>query len=134
MKKDDKRQKEINKLMPSEKELLAADESGERILVLSRGHMEDGTPHYTYLAVLPSKIMAFKKAEAEGGFYYEDFGEILAEGDGLEPPEEVKKRMEKEYGFNHNFEEEVIEKATEFQKKQDLVDKYSGKKKPKEEK
>lgn len=130
---DEKTRAEIEKHMPSAEDLRTADEAGAKVLMLSRAYTEENKKIYVYLAVPPSKVIPFKEAEEKGNFYYEDFGEILATGEGHEPPEEVKKRMEEEYGFNHDFEKEVIEKATEIQKKEDLKAKYSGKKSNKEE-
>jgi hypothetical protein len=125
---DEKSKKMFAEIMPTEAELLEADEMGHRILLLSQGKTIEGDDTYTYISVPPSKLIAFKEAEAEGGFYYEDFGEVLASGEEAEPPDDVKKKMEEEYGFNHNFEEEVIEEAIKEQKKIDLVNKYSGNK------
>ena len=115
--------------MPSAEDLKKADESGARIFLLSIGKNEDGEDQYTYISVLPSKLIPFKEAEAKGGFYYEDFGEILASGIGSEPTEEVKQMMEKKHGFNHNFEGELFKKAEEIENKKKLVEKYTKPKK-----
>jgi hypothetical protein len=42
------------------------------------------------------------EAQKSGMFYPEDFGVIVESGEG-EPPAEVRKKMETEYGFNHQM-------------------------------
>jgi hypothetical protein len=119
----------MDDIVPDIKKLKAAEEAGHKILLLSRGYTTDGQAQYTYLSLPPTKLIAFKEAEAEGNFSYEDFGEVLYSGEGLEPPDEVKKEMEKKYGFNHNFEEQLMEKAKEIRKKHQMVEKYAKPKK-----
>lgn len=77
------------------------------ILVLVSGTLKDGSAHYAYASIPPSKYNAFKKAEAAGSFKLEEYGKILAHGKGKEPSQEVKRRMEDEFGANHYFEEEL---------------------------
>jgi hypothetical protein len=43
-----------------------------------------------------------------------------------EPPEDIKRRMEKDYNVNHNFEADVRKKAEELQAKEDLLKKYTN--------
>src|SRR5262245_3045997 len=77
------------------------------ILVLVQGTLPDGSAHYAYASVPPSRYMAFKEAEAKGNYDLAQFGNILAHGKGKEPPADVRARMEQEYGANHRFEEEL---------------------------
>lgn len=69
-------------------------------ILLVRGENPDGGPIYAYVAVRADKLEAFMKAQEEGLFYPDDYGVIVEAGDG-EPSAEVQKRMEEEYGFNH---------------------------------
>ncbi len=80
-----------------------------QLIVLVTGTLEDGSAHYAYASIPPSKYQAFKNAEAVGNYDLTEYGKILAHGEGLEPPEEVKKRMEDEHGADHMFEEQLQE-------------------------
>lgn len=70
-------------------------------MLLVRGENPDGSPIYAYVAVRADKLEAFMKAQEEGLFYPDDYGVIVEAGEG-EPDAEVQKRMEEEYGFNHD--------------------------------
>jgi hypothetical protein len=69
-------------------------------ILLVRGENSDGNPIYAYVAVRADKLEAFMKAQEEGLFYPDDYGVIVEAGEG-DPSPEVQKRMEEEYGFNH---------------------------------
>lgn len=69
-------------------------------MLLVRGENPDGGGIYAYVAVRADKLEAFMKAQEEGLFYPDDYGVIVEAGEG-EPDEGVQKRMEEEYGFNH---------------------------------
>lgn len=69
-------------------------------VLLVRGEDPEGTPIYAYVAVRADKLEAFMKAQDSGLFYPDDYGIIVEAGEG-EPDDEVRKRMEDEYGFNH---------------------------------
>jgi hypothetical protein len=86
------------------------------ILVLVQGTLADGSAHYAYAAVPPSRYMAFKEAEAAGNYDLATFGKILAHGAGKTPPPEVEKRMAEEYGANHRFEEDMTAWAEDLQR------------------
>lgn len=70
-------------------------------MLLVRGENPEGSPIYAYVAVRADKLEAFMKAQEEGLFYPDDYGVIVEAGEG-DPDEEVQKRMEEEYGFNHD--------------------------------
>ena len=53
-----------------------------------------------YVAVLADKLVDFMEAEKSGMFYPEDYGMIIEAGKG-EPANEVRKKMETQYGFGH---------------------------------
>ena len=136
--------------LPPEDLLKAADEE-VGITVLTSVVLQDGSDHWAYLMVEPSRYMEFKEAEIRGNYNLRDYGTVLSHGEGKEPPEDIKKKMEVIFNVNHNFEEEVIEvygalrkRVAEEQKimleameedakqkdKDRLLSKYAGKKKP----
>ena len=69
-------------------------------ILLVRGENPDGDPIYAYVAVRADKVVDFIAAQKSGTFYPEDFGVIIEAGEG-QPPPEVRKKMEDEYGFDH---------------------------------
>jgi hypothetical protein len=69
-------------------------------ILLVRGESPDGEPIYAYVAVRADKLEDFMAAQETGTFYPEDFGVVIEAGEGY-PAEEVRKKMEDEYGFNH---------------------------------
>lgn len=69
-------------------------------MLLVKGESPEGTPIYAYVAVRADKLETFMKAQQEGMFYPDEYGMIVESGEG-EPDPEVRKRMEDEYGFNH---------------------------------
>lgn len=69
-------------------------------VLLVKGENTEGAPIFAYVAVRADKLEAFMKAQEEGMFYPDEFGMIIEAGEG-DPSAEVRKRMEDEYGFNH---------------------------------
>lgn len=69
-------------------------------ILLVRGDNPDGGKIYAYVAVRADKLADFMEAQKSGMFYPEDYGVIVESGEG-EPSEEVRRKMETEYGFNH---------------------------------
>lgn len=69
-------------------------------ILLIRGENPQGGNMYAYVAVRADRLEAFMEAQKSGTFFPEDYGMILESGEG-EPSDEVKARMTKEYGFNH---------------------------------
>ena len=69
-------------------------------ILLVRGESPDGEGIYAYVAVRADKLEEFMAAQESGMFYPEDHGVIIESGEG-EPSAEVQKKMEDEYGFNH---------------------------------
>jgi hypothetical protein len=70
-------------------------------VLLVRGQNPEGAPIFAYVAVRGDKLSEFMKSQESGMFYPEDFGVIVESGEG-EPSEEIRRRMETEYGFNHD--------------------------------
>lgn len=71
-------------------------------VLLVRGESPTGDPIYAYTAVRLDKLESFMKAQQSGTFYPEDYGVIIESGEG-EPTDEIRAKMEREYGFNHNL-------------------------------
>lgn len=69
-------------------------------LFLIRGHTTDNQPQYAYVAVKAKHVEALRKALASGDTDITKYSSVIAHGLG-EPSEEVRQRMEEEYGFNH---------------------------------
>lgn len=69
-------------------------------ILLVRGENPDGGKIYAYVAIRADKLEAFMEAQKQGTFYPEDYGIIVESGEG-EPTDDVKSKMTKEYGFNH---------------------------------
>ncbi len=71
-------------------------------ILLVRGENPDGGGIFAYVAVRADKLESFMAAQQSGVFYPEDYGVIIESGEG-EPDEETRKKMEDEYGFNHQL-------------------------------
>lgn len=69
-------------------------------VLLVRGEDPDGNPIYAYVGVRADKLKEFMEAQGKGLFYPEEHGVIIESGEGV-PSDEVRARMEREYGFNH---------------------------------
>jgi hypothetical protein len=78
------------------------------IMILCYGTEEDGQPFWAYMCIKPSMAKSFKDARDRGAFSLEDYGTILEKGLGMEVPYETKQRMERDYGVNHNYEDELL--------------------------
>lgn len=98
-------------------------------MLLVRGENPEGGPIYAYVAVRADKLEAFMKAQEDGMFYPDDYGIIVEAGDG-EPTDEVRQKMEEEYGFNHEAmldipssvtQDEIHESMRELRAQQEAV-------------
>ena len=69
-------------------------------VLLVRGEDPDGAPIYAYVGVRADKLKGFMEAQQNGLFYPEEHGVIIEAGQG-EPSAEVREKMERDYGFNH---------------------------------
>ncbi len=82
------------------------------IMLLCHARHPDGKPFWAYLCIKPSMAKAFRDARDSGAFNLEDYGTIIEWGDGAEVPEDTRKRMERDYGVKHDYEEQ-LQKAVE---------------------
>lgn len=69
-------------------------------VLLVRGEDTQGRSIYAYVGVRADKLKEFMEAQEKGLFYPEEHGVVIESGEGL-PSAEVKARMERDYGFNH---------------------------------
>ena len=69
-------------------------------VLLVRGEDPDGAPIFAYVGVRADKLKEFMDAQQSGMFYPEEHGVIIESGHG-EPNAEVREKMERDYGFNH---------------------------------
>jgi hypothetical protein len=80
-------------------------------ILLVRGENPDGESIYAYVAVRADKLEEFMAAQQDGTFYPEDYGVIIEAGEG-EPSDEIRHKMETEYGFNHEAMVDIPDAAT----------------------
>lgn len=78
------------------------------LMILCRGTRANGLPFWAYMCIKPSNAKAFRDARMGGVMSLEDYGTVLEWGEGNEPPDDVKLRMERDFGMNHNFEAELL--------------------------
>ena len=69
-------------------------------VLLVRGEDPDGKPIFAYVGVRADKLKPFMEAQSQGLFYPEEYGVVIESGYG-EPDADVRQRMERDYGFNH---------------------------------
>lgn len=70
-------------------------------VLLVRGENLEGERIFAYMAVRADRLESFIAAQKSGTFYPDDYGVIIESGVG-EPSEEIREKMTKEYGFNHD--------------------------------
>ena len=87
------------------------------IMILCRGNGENGKPCWAYMCIKPSMAKSFKEAREKGAFDIEDYGTIIEYGEGISPSDDVKRRMEREYGMNHNYEDDLLRAVEQIQQK-----------------
>lgn len=91
-------------------------------ILLVRGESPEGESIYAYVAVRADKLEAFMEAQKSGMFYPEEYGVIVESGVG-EPTDEIREKMEKEYGFNHQAMVDIPDAQRAGELKTDIVKK-----------
>jgi len=89
------------------------------IMVLCQAKNERGQPFWAYICIKPSMALAFKEAREKGNMNLEEYGTIIEWGNGASVPADVKARMERDYGLNHTYEQDLIN-AIEVLKRQGI--------------
>jgi tetratricopeptide (TPR) repeat protein len=64
-------------------------------------------PTWSYVAVKPSKAVAFADARKRKGFNPGELAVVLASGQGKEPPAEVREKMKRDYKMPSDHEDEL---------------------------
>lgn len=116
-------------LLPSKDEWAKADEKFS-VYVLTQGVSAEKVPFWAYLAIPPSKYLAYKNAEMNEGMTLSDYGEVIAMGMGYDPPEDIMRQMEEEFGVDHAFEESIQSVAETYIEEERVKQKYTERKKP----
>ena len=78
------------------------------IMILCRGNTPTGSPFWAYMCIKPSMAQAFKEARERGAFALGDFGTLIESGEDIDPPLEIQQRMERDFGMNHHFEQDIL--------------------------
>lgn len=78
------------------------------VIVFCSGKNEHGQIFWAYMGIKPSMARAFREACEEGTFNLQDYGTIIEYGEGDEVPEQVRKRMERYYGVDHEYERTLL--------------------------
>jgi hypothetical protein len=104
-----------------------------RVFFLINGFDWEEKPYWAYMAVPPGNIPDLQLSLEMGKNDLINFGDILHFGYGETPPPETKQIMEEEFGMQHDFEQQVQNIVEEVQERQNVIDKYSGKRDIKEE-
>ena len=107
----------------SQEELVAADETSA-ILALSQGKLSDGSPYYAYIAIKPSLYREFDvRTKAGDALTLSEYGTVITIGYDTEPPADVAAEMREKYGFENDYETNLINEAKiqqrEFLKKKE---------------
>ena len=71
-------------------------------VVLVQGANLTGDPIWAYVGVRLIDLEKFMEAQKKGNFDPEELGVIVEAGEGELPPDDIREKMEKEYGFNHD--------------------------------
>ncbi len=95
-------------------------------ILLVRGKSADDQPLYAYVAVRADKLKDFIAAQSSGNFRPEDHGVVIETGVG-EPSDEVKAKMTKEYGFNHETMVDIPDASKAESMTTDILDKVKPK-------
>ncbi len=80
-------------------------------ILLVRGESAEGQPIYAYVGVPLNRLEEFMTAQMSRPFFPEDYGVIIESGEG-EPNDDVRERMEKDYGFNHQMMVDIPDPAS----------------------
>lgn len=87
-----------------------ADDIDETVSVLQLATgLSDGKPFWAYVAMFPTRYKEYYTKVTEGQpVDLTEYGEVLVKGWGEEPPEEIRRQMVDEYGFDDGFEAAIL--------------------------
>jgi hypothetical protein len=91
-----------------------------RIIMLLYGRMDHGGPFWCSVAIKPSRFDDFKVVE-QGGmvdlYDFDEFGEVIVSGEGVQPPDEVTRKVAELYGSDVDSFFKPIDPLDEISKK-----------------
>lgn len=76
--------------------------AGQQIVWRVDGDDLDGHHYWSYVAVRKIRFSAFKRALESGKIKVQDYGEVLAWGEGDNPPEGTRQYIRQQYGLDIN--------------------------------
>jgi hypothetical protein len=80
------------------------------VSVFCNGKKSDGSEFYAYVLMSIDNFEKYQEIlKKKKSYNIEDFGEIVAEGNTLNPPKSVRLEMALLYGFDHQFENKLEE-------------------------
>ena len=88
------------------------------IVILCQGKDRNEQDFWAYMCIKPSMAESFKAAQIAGNMNLGDFGTIIEAGEGIEAPDEVKARMQRDYGVREDYEEQLIKAIEDIKRKQ----------------
>jgi hypothetical protein len=87
---------------------LNALEDDASVMVLCNGKLPDGPHFYAFVNIAAAKLVAFYDAIREGKqVKLGEYGEVIASGEGVEPPADVRSKMEAEYNLDYGLGEKL---------------------------
>jgi len=87
------------------------------IVILCRGKDKYDRDFWAYMCIKPSMADAFRQARDSGAFNITEFGTIIEAGEGTEPSDEVKRRMERDFGVRHDYEDQLLRAIEDSQRR-----------------
>lgn len=95
------------------------DEIRLSVIILCKGFDADNKPIWAYLCIRPNMAQAFLAARDQGNLDISEFGTVLESGDGIEPGDLIKARMERDFGVCHGGTEALLERLAKTDVKPD---------------
>lgn len=87
-----------------------------QIANLCKATRADGSKFFVYILQTYKQMDAMNKVmEIGASLDFSQFGDVLAYGEGHEPPEEMQKEIEAKHSLDHNFEENLAREFKELQ-------------------
>jgi len=87
---------------------LNALEEDASVMVLCNGKLPGGPHFYAFVNIAAAKLVSFYDAIREGKeVKLGEYGEVIASGEGVEPPADVRRAMEAEYNLDYGHGEKL---------------------------
>ena len=103
------------------------DETDIRIIQYVDGTKADGELFWAYVAMKPERYEEYySQVMANEVLDLDDFGEILHQGGGAEPPEEIKQAMIKQYGMDAETEAFMTELGKAYLEEKEEIEKQQS--------